>query len=519
MAAILPALNLDSGEKKLSKYFLPWLMEWITDGSRLRLWEKSVRIGATYCDIFKNVRKRIAFPRRDYLLCSKDQQSAAEYCREADKLADIFNFSKYILSRGEETETISGTLPNGEKFQTEVKFCFIRFENGSRIIAFSSNPFAMAVYGGDVGGDEFAKHPNQELLYETMQGRIRMGYDLGLWSAHNGTDTLFYQFAQEAKAGKGGWSYHRTTMEDAVKGGLVEKINSWRGTKFTREGFIADCKNDARLPEIYEQAYNCNPSGSTSCIVPWNQIQLCQQEYKIPRVHLESAQITEAFGNFKPAEQLARERRIADLITSSFAELIKTPAQYRLGFDVAASGEGDLACIYIDRKEAPRLKLAGLFTCRTDDWNFLQTVLWTFHRALPALQSAGDETGMGRQICWETAKHFPGIFTPVNFASDKHDMGFTLMNQLSVAEKIFPKDEPDVAQDFFSLWKIFAGKTWKFTEGRNLLNPASHCDIAWGGGLSSKADEANAAPGQIIVFENTRSSRVLSQRAERSIAG
>ena len=117
-------------------------------------------------------------------------------------------------------------------------------------------------------------------------------------------------------------------------------------------------------------------------------------------------------------------------------------------------------------------------------------MLWTFHQQLPALRSAGDETGLGRQICWETARQFAGIFTPVNFASEKHDLGFALMNQLSAAEKIFPASEPDVAQDFFSLRKIFAGKTWKFTEGRNLRNLASHCDIAWAGALASKADAA-----------------------------
>lgn len=495
MISIFSSANIDMGEKKLARYFLPHQSSWILDNSRLRLWEKSVRIGATYCDIFKNVRKRLWYANRDYLLCSKDQASAVEYLRQADKMADIFNFSKYILARDEKTENYSGTDATGQKFTLEIKFNYMKFENGSRIIAFSSNPFAMAVYGGDVGGDEFAKHPNQEMLYETMQGRIRMGYDLGLWSAHNGTDTLFYQFANEAKAGTGGWNYHRTTMQDAVNNGLVERINRWRGTQFTREGFIADCKNDARLPEIYEQAYNCNPSGSTSAIVPWSQIQLCQQEYEIPRVHLEAAQIVEAFGAFTPGTQPSRETRIANYIAAAFAALIKTPAQYRLGFDVAASGEGDLAAIYIDRKEAQRLKLAGLFTCRTDDWNFLQTVLWTFHRRLPALKSAGDETGLGRQICWETARHFPGIFTAVNFASEKHDLGFALMNQLSVAGKIFPKSEPDVAQDFFALRKTYSGKTWKFTEGRNRLNPASHCDIAWSGALATKADATNTWGG------------------------
>jgi phage FluMu gp28-like protein len=489
MAAILPALSIDASTRKLSKYFLPWQIAWINDNSPRRLAEKSVRIGWTFADALKNVRKRIWFKKRDYLFATKDQPSAVEYMRMCEEHAEIFNFSKYILSRGEDTEQISGTLPDGEKFTTELKFQYMRFENGSRIIAFSSNPFAMAVFGGDVGLDEFAKHPRAELLWETAQGRITWGFDLGMWSAHNGTDTLFYQFAQEAKTGKGGWSYYRVTMEDAVAGGLVEKINAVRKIKMTREAFIQECRDRARMPEVYEQSYNCNPCGSTSAIVPWSQLQQCIHDYGIPRVHLESAQIFEAFGAFTPATQQSRELRIANYIAAAFASLIKTPAQYRLGFDVAASGEGDLAAIYIDRKETPRLKLAGLFTCRTDDWNFLQTVLWTFHRRLPALQSAGDETGLGRQICWETARYFPGIFTAVNFAGEKHDLGFALMNQLSIGEKIFPKGEPDVSQDFFSLRKIFSGKTWKFTEGRNLLNPASHCDIAWAGGLSTKADQ------------------------------
>ena len=519
MPAILPALNIDAPDKKLSRYFLPYQIRWIQDPSRMCLAEKSVRIGWTYADALKNVRKRILHKKRDYLFATKDQASAVEYMRTVLDHAEVFNYTRYIVSRGEESEQISGTLANGVKFTQEIKFNYVRFENGSRILAFSSNPYAMAVFGGDVGLDEFAKHQNAEKLWETAQGRSTWGFDLGVWSAHDGTDTLFYQFAQEARGGQGGWSYYRVTMEDAVALGLVEKINSVRGTRTTRAEFIQDCKRRARLPEIYEQAYNCNPCGSSSCIVPWSQIELCRQDYEIPRVHLEAAQITEIFGNFDPSERCWREARIANYLTSSFESLLKTPAHYRLGFDVAASGEGDLACLYIDKKETTRLRLAGLFTCRTDDWNFLQTVLWTFLRALPALQAAGDETGIGRQICWETAKQFPGQFTSVNFASQKHDLGFALMNQLSVAEKIFPKNQPDVAQDFFALRKIHSGQKWKFTEGRNLLNPASHCDIAWAGGLASLADRQYVHHFPIHAFTNSRRYQAILERRSGVIEG
>ncbi len=78
-----------------------------------------------------------------------------------------------------------------------------------------------------------------------------------------------------------------------------------------------------------------------------------------------------------------------------------------------------------------------------------------------------------------------------NFASKKHDLGFALMNQLSVAEKRFPKSEPDIASDYFALRKAHNGSKWAFSEGHNTLNPASHCDIAWAGALATHAHTEN----------------------------
>src|SRR5258705_13600355 len=95
----------------------------------------------------------------------------------------------------------------------QVKVGVIKFDNGSRIIASSANPQAMAVYGGDVGLDEFAKHPNARLLWETAQGRITLQGDLAIWSAHDGEDTLFNEFSQEARAGVGPWNiYYKVTI-------------------------------------------------------------------------------------------------------------------------------------------------------------------------------------------------------------------------------------------------------------------------------------------------------------------
>jgi len=488
MAAIIPACSIES-EAAVSRHFLPYQVAWITDESRMMLAEKSVRIGWTYADAFRNVRKRLLHKNRDYLFATKDQASAIEYLQLCKKFIDLYKLAKNVLSSGEDSVKVKGA----DGITEEIKFGYIRFTNGSRIIAFSANPYAMAVFGGDVGLDEFAKHAAAEKLWETAQGRVTWGYDIGVWSAHDGTDTLFYQFSREAQAGKGGWAHYRVTMEDAVDLGLVEKINEAAGTRMTRESFIADCKNRARLPEIYEQAYNCNPSGSASAIVPWAAICQCRRVYPIERLHLESSQIAEIFGRYNPDAPATRTATISRHIRAAFPRLFATPGHRRLGFDVAASGQGDLCSIYIDDKEDNRQKLAALFTCRTDDWDFIEQSLWTFLRDLGSIKGAGDETGLGKQVCWRTAVRFPN-FSKVNFSREKHDMGHALMNQLSMGEKIMPSTHDDIAQDFFSLRKTFGGGRWIFSEGRNNLNPASHCDIAWSGALASRAD-SNSGSG------------------------
>ena len=66
MSAMLPTLRIDS-EPSLAKHFTPYQVHWILAEDPLHaqgkqvyaLAEKSIRIGWTFCDGFKNVRKRL----------------------------------------------------------------------------------------------------------------------------------------------------------------------------------------------------------------------------------------------------------------------------------------------------------------------------------------------------------------------------------------------------------------------------------------------------------------------------
>src|SRR3954471_6909730 len=496
-------MTIDS-EKDLSPFFLPYQLRWITDDSPLRLAEKSVRIGWTYCDAFKNVRKRLHHARRDYLFSSKDQSTAVEYVSTCYQFCELYNKTKAILSHGVEDLKVP-IFKEGKNtgFTEEVKVGYIKFDNGSRILSFSSNPHALRAYGGDVGLDEFAFHADAETLWASASGRITWGFDLAIWSSHFGRDTLFYNFTREAAKGKGSWSHYKVTLLDAIDSGLVEKINQIRGTNLTRDQFIQNCKTRSRLPEVFEQEYMCNPCGGTAGIVNWSVLDRCRVDYNLERVHLEQNQVTDLFGDYHAQFQYDREARIRSFIQQSFRNLLENDSdQYRLGFDVAASGRGKLTVIYIDRLNGNNFQLAALFTCRTDDWHFIKYVLFTFMRSLRSVSACGDETGLGRQICWEACQHFGGQFKGVNFASEKSDIGFILMNQLAVGEKQIPRDpsHDDIASDFLALRMHNAGNRWIFTESPNPFNSASHCNIAWAAGLASKAQRLHHDIGAAVVY-------------------
>ncbi len=502
MPAILPDLALDN-QSVLAQYFTPSQLLWIEAETSLHaqnlqafaLAEKSVRIGWTYADAFKNVRKRLRFPNRDYLFATKDWPSALEYMRLVYRLTEIFSYTRAVISHGEDwvrTRPLPGAR-NSRTSRAEVKIGYVKFDNGSRIIAFSANPYAMAVYGGDVGLDEFAKHPNAPLLWQTAQGRVTWGYDLAVWSSHDGEDTLFNKFAQEARAGKGPWNlYFRVTMPEALDAGLLDVINRVQGTRFSREQFLHNCRARSGSEQTYQQSYLCNPAGAaTAAIVEWSALERCRHDYQIERVHLEADDIRSRFGNFEPGQEEERVSRIRAYLMHEFRQFRHLQGSENgmprlfLGFDVAASGKGDLAVICIEELQHGTLWMRALLTCRTEDWHFLKTALFFFFEAQPELRGGGDETGLGRQICWEAAARFSYAFSRVNFAARKSELGFALMNQLSVAEKRFPRSEQDVAADFFALRKAFVSTRWLFSESSNAFNPASHCDIAWASAIIS----------------------------------
>src|SRR5262252_4387320 len=120
-----------SSVSKLSKHFMPHQIAWIEAEKKIHrqhkqavaLAEKSVRIGWTYADAFKNVRKRLWYKKRDYLFATKDYASALEFVRQCYQFAEIFDKTRAITCHGEEEIQVNRLDDHGRpsRFVEDIK--------------------------------------------------------------------------------------------------------------------------------------------------------------------------------------------------------------------------------------------------------------------------------------------------------------------------------------------------------------------------------------------------------------
>ncbi|QIP33232.1 hypothetical protein HAV35_13745 [Deinococcus radiodurans] len=111
-------------------YFLAYQVAWLNDDSRLKIAEKSRRIGWTYTQAYEDVRDAAKEGGMDVWFSSADLTAAREYIRYVQMWARILNVVATDL--GEVVLEGSG--------ESAIKAFVVAFANGKRITALSSNP-------------------------------------------------------------------------------------------------------------------------------------------------------------------------------------------------------------------------------------------------------------------------------------------------------------------------------------------------------------------------------------------
>lgn len=256
-----------------SQYFLPFQDRWIEDEAAFKLYEKSRRIGATFSTSYRCFQKCLR-RKRGFVqwVSSRDLLTAQEFIR--DYIARWCGAAN-IVARGMYGETAE-VVGDGD-----VKAFVVEFPTGCRIVSLASTPEVFAGKGGDVLLDEVDLHKDAGKLVDMATPCITWGGQLEAVSAYavdGSPDTPFARMVAAAKHGGNPMhaSLHRTTLDDAIADGLVEKISEVTGRTVTREAFRAELRARCRTEAAWQSQYLCNPQDEGGALLGYNLIATCE---------------------------------------------------------------------------------------------------------------------------------------------------------------------------------------------------------------------------------------------------
>ena len=482
MARIQSGLLKIDSPSYLAKQFkmLPYQVKWAYDDSRFTACEKSIRVGLTYAQEFKVTRRRIIPGNGDYLHSSVTQGVALNFIRECKVWLERFKCVAKSMGEMEYSNTLDGI---------KERAYYIEFDNGQRIISFSSSPNNMRGFGGEVGLDEIAFHRKMAEMMKSAGGRSLWGDPVSMWSSHNGADSEWAQFlaAERLKGGASKWSIHRVTIRAAVDQGLVERINEVKGTNFTREGFLADCEAAVGSREAFAEECLCEPAERGAAAISWADIQHAQSDYEIYSVQLE--------GDARKGDEI--DPCAEQLLESRFFELLDPSRRYSLGYDVARNGHlSSIPILETNGREHRTVMHLKMHNCKFPSQ---RAVMRSLFEHCGGLSGAGDKTGLGMQICEELEDLYPGRFTGVNFGTHKPHLGAVLKGAFEDQRITIPQNPDEIAYDVRGVKLKTSGIKTLYTESKNPVNPLSHCDFAWSLALAiANAEDGDAGPVFII---------------------
>ena len=468
-------------------YFLPYQQRWINDEAPLKLYEKSRRVGITYGTSYRAVRK---------CLREKDGSSFVQWVSSRDVLTAKEFVTDYVAMWCREANAVARGLEGDSVEVVDEKHGItafvVRFNNGARICSLSSNPMAFAGKGGDILLDEMDLHDNQETLYAMAYPCITWGGQLEIVSAYSADGSENTQFALLCKEAQGenpkGFSFHRTTLDDAIAEGFVEKVNEVKRRKGrpgqTREEFREQIRKGCINRSAFASQYLCLPNLATGqqAVSP-SDLAAAKKPYEILRRHLEGDGTV--LDLFDPCVEVYTNPQY----WSDVSDAADWPGRICFGWDIAVTG--DLACIWINSREHDVYRLRACLTLKGCKTESQRRIVEAILKAFPYCVGAGDASGIGTTECAKLEALYYGRFSGVKFTIKSKLELYTLTQGIYEARRQeIPLGCPEIAADIAAMRKeASASDKLIFSAARNELLPDSHCDIMTAGALALRAGE------------------------------
>lgn len=383
---------------QLPEVLLPYQKRWIADESSVKIFNKSRRIGATWCEAADDVliAARQDFP-QDIWFISYAEDPAREYIRDAAEWAKA-----YELAASDVNETLFEDK-NADGTTRNIKAFVIYFASGKRITALSSRPRNLRGKQGVAVLDEFAHHDDAPGLMKAAVAFLMWGGRVRIMSTHNGIDSHFNTLIEENRKGRNPYSLHQCDFDDACKDGLFSRVCLRTGQKNTLE---AEAKWREEILSSYkdnlgEELY-CTPRESGGCYFPRLLVEQNMSD-DIPVFNL-------AFKNeFTMYPEESRKGEVNEWMVKNLApEMDKLHPYYKssYGFDFGRSGDLSYLIIYQEQPDLVR-KTAFAIELRNVPFSQQEQLLFWIVEKLPRfVGGAMDARGNGQALAEKAAQRF-----------------------------------------------------------------------------------------------------------------
>ncbi|MDR3146839.1 MAG: hypothetical protein LBU00_00510 [Treponema sp.] len=414
---------------------LPYQKAWIEDEAKVKVWEKSRRIGASYVEALASVleaaKAKEAGGQSSYYL-SYSKEMTQQFAR------DCAFWAKHINAAANELEEV--VIKDEDKDITVYR---IRFASGFEIWCLPSVARSLRSKQGRVIIDEAAFVEDLGELIKAAMALQMWGGCIRILSTHNGDDNPFNEQVKEIHEGKKNYSLHRTTFEEALAQGLYKRIclvkdETWSEEKQAawREEIISDY-GDGADEELF-----CIPTRAGTRYFPSALLEAVSD----PGVAIIRKACEDSF-TFEKEEKRVKEfdtwlrREVRDILLSH------TNPVY-IGEDFARSG--DLTCVFFD-EEMPDGRLLTFLVIElrnvpfSQQWQVIKYVMDT----LPNLGGAAfDSRGNGQMIAEYAAQEWPGYVYQVMISLKWYAETFPGLKGSMEDNTTNIPDDPSIRDDF-----------------------------------------------------------------------
>lgn len=416
---------------------LPYQGRWVASGlsgrHRLRVAEKSRRIGITWAEAARQV--MIAS------MPASDGGCSCYYVSTSQVLGRDYIRTAATWARAMEAASPGEVLAAGED---SIQVDCIVFASGHRLEAVTSNPAALRGKGGDVVIDEAAHHLD---LDELLKAASAVGkwtrFGVTVISTHNGADNPFARLVDEVRTGKRAGFLLTVDLEAAVSEGLFRRIcavSRQRWSPATEAEWLAEAFAEPGADE----EYRCVASRGAGVYFRRALLEGSSRDLEV--IHWQPADDH----MHRPDREALTEAWISDNIDRIAAAWPDRPMV--IGGDFARSADGDLSVFAVLAEELEiRRVVVALVELRgvphADQWAVLRRLIDLAAHRLGGVRI--DSGGVGNWLAEQATIYLgPTSAAGVTMSRDWKDRHFArARSDLEERRLVVPRDL-DVWGDF-----------------------------------------------------------------------